>query len=93
MNRQAPMWLTVLVSIGAVITTLVADRVAVASQVSAVIVRVDSLEANYKDMQHGHTTILDKLDTMRTQIDSNGMKLQQIEDRQDEVRRKLGIVR
>ena len=71
-------------AIGAVFITLLADRVAVAEQVSALSVKVETA-------REGHDTIMAKLTQIETKVDSNAIILAQVSERQEEVRRVLRL--
>jgi len=93
LTQRAPVWLALLVSVAAVVLTLFMDRISVAAQVSALTVCLESAESHYAEIQAQHGAIMDKLDANAIKLDILGLAVQQIEDRQDEVRRKLGIAR
>lgn len=93
LSQRVPAWLGAVVGLLAVMLTLFADRVSVAGQVSALTVRVESVEAQCQEIEAQHQAMMDKLDANGAKLDTLKVTVQQIEDRQDEVRRRMGIVR
>ena len=86
MTAKAPVWLGALVSIVAVLLTLLMDRVSMASQFSALSTRVENV-------QEQHRMMLNDLKDIQQGLEDQRVLLKEVSDRQDEVRRKLGIVR
>lgn len=89
---RIPGWLATLIAVVAVALTLVADRVALAAQVSRADVRIQSLEIQHVEMRATDKEILAALERLETGQQSEAIAVQRIADRQDEVRRVLRIV-
>ena len=84
MNRSHPTWLTLAVGAISIVLTLLADRISVASSISSLQEREFAIERRQSSDEDWQRAVMDKLE-------SNGRLLQRVIDRQDEVRRKLGI--
>ena len=87
------LWLTLVAVIASPLLAMVMDRVAVADATSRLEVRVQNLEQAQVEAKNSDQKILDALAALSKDVENNRVMLQEVMDRQDEVRRKLGISR
>ena len=90
--KSIPVWLiSCLVGMASIILTLAADRVSIAAAESSTAAKVSSLEDGQKNYVSQHEAIIRKLDKLQEGQLQIQVAQQRIIDRQEEVRRKLGI--
>lgn len=90
MRQSVPLWVTVTCATVAVALTLVGDRVAVASTTASLDARVSTLEIGSRD---SHNEILEEIHKIGGKVDNEAVMLQRLMDRDEEVRRRLGLER
>jgi uncharacterized membrane protein (DUF106 family) len=88
---RVPGWVATLSVLMAVVVTLAADRVGMAAQITNLQDRMAAVEKQHVAMVQADQDILSKLEEMRAEQVKEAVALQQIMDRQEEVRHVLRI--
>ena len=98
MGARMPVWVATMTALVAVVLTVVADRVALASQVSKQETEISNIQAQHvamvltdEKLAASDKEILAAVANLQTSFDGQVLLLQKVIDRQDEVRRALGI--
>ena len=92
--QSVPIWvLSLLIGLASVGLTLTFDRATIAGNLATLAARVEGLEKQAETTTQMHGAIMIQLDDLKNTDEKAAILLQQLADRQDEIRRKLGIQR
>lgn len=98
-GARMPIWMAAITALVAVVLTIVADRVALAAEVSRQETQIQNIQTQHVAMAAtddklaaADKEILAAVSEVQRSLDSQAVVLQQVIDRQSEVRRALGIL-